>query len=155
MQNAHRQQEVVYQLTQWAEHQDSVRAMLLTSTRASPHAQVDVFSDYDVILVVRDIRPFFENRAWLQDFGQVLVSYWDPIQPKPDYDIEQVSNVIQYVKWHDPVKLDRFGCEYFLPLIEETTHEAQSKQTPQCRANYPHFTASRWEPNGGRDLSRA
>ncbi len=65
MQNAHRQQEVVYQLTQWAEHQDSVRAMLLTSTRASPHAQVDVFSDYDAILVVRDIRPFFENRAWL------------------------------------------------------------------------------------------
>ena len=97
MQNAHRQQEVVYQLTQWAEHQDSVRAMLLTSTRASPHAQVDVFSDYDAILVVRDIRPFFENRAWLQDFGQVLVSYWDPIQPKLEHDIEQVSNVIQYV----------------------------------------------------------
>lgn len=97
MQNAHRQQEVVYQLTQWAKHQDSVRAMLLTSTRASPHAQVDVFSDYDVILVVRDIRPFFENRVWLQDFGQVLVSYWDPIQPKPDYGIEQVRNVIQYV----------------------------------------------------------
>ena len=71
--------------------------MLLTSTRASPHAQVDVFSDYDVILVVRDIRPFFENRAWLQDFGQVLVSYWDPIQPKLEHDIEQVSNVIQYV----------------------------------------------------------
>ena len=56
--------------------------------------------------------------------------------------------------WHDPVKLDRFGCEYFLPLIEETTHEAQSKQTPQRRANCPHFTASRWGPNGGQDLSR-
>ena len=31
--------------------------------------------------------------------------------------------------WHDPFKLDRFGCEYFLLLIGETTHEAQSKQT--------------------------
>ena len=37
--------------------------------------------------------------------------------------------------WHDPVNLDRFGCEYFLPLIEEATHEAQSKQTPQRRPN--------------------
>ena len=31
--------------------------------------------------------------------------------------------------WHDPFKLDRFGCEYFLLLIGETTHEAQGKQT--------------------------
>jgi hypothetical protein len=29
--------------------------------------------------------------------------------------------------WHAPLKLDRFGCEYFLPLIEETTHETESK----------------------------
>ena len=28
--------------------------------------------------------------------------------------------------WHDPLKLDRFGCEYF--LAEEATHEAQGKQ---------------------------
>jgi hypothetical protein len=42
--------------------------------------------------------------------------------------------------WHAPLKLDRFGCEYFLPLIEETTHETESKQTSQRRANYPHFT---------------
>lgn len=103
MQNVHRQQEIVDQLTQWAEYQDSVRAMLLTSTRASPHAQVDIFSDYDVILVVRDIRPFFENRDWLQDFGQVLVSYWDPIKPKLEPDIEQVGNVIYYV---DGLRID-------------------------------------------------
>ena len=31
-------------------------------------------------------------------------------------------------EWHDPFKLDRLGCEYFLFLIDETTHEAQGKQ---------------------------
>ena len=30
--------------------------------------------------------------------------------------------------WHDPLKLDRFDCEYFLFLIDKTTHEAQGKQ---------------------------
>ena len=31
--------------------------------------------------------------------------------------------------WHDPVNLDRFGCEYFLTVSKENTHETQSKQT--------------------------
>jgi aminoglycoside 6-adenylyltransferase len=95
--------DVVRQLTQWAERQNPVRAMLLTSTRADPNAPVDAFSDYDVVLVVQDIHPFFENRSWLQDFGQVLVVYWDPIHPSPDYGVEQVANVALY---EDGLKID-------------------------------------------------
>ena len=49
--------------------------MLLTSTRAVPNAPVDMLSDYDVILIVQDIRPFHEDRRWLEDFGDVLVAY--------------------------------------------------------------------------------
>lgn len=103
MKDTHHARDVIGQLTRWAESQDSVRAMLLTSTRAIPHAHVDVFSDYDVVLVVRDIHPFFEDRTWLQDFGSVLVSYWDPIHPAPEYGIEQAGNVIQYA---DGLKID-------------------------------------------------
>jgi aminoglycoside 6-adenylyltransferase len=95
--------ETILHLKQWAEHQASVRAMLLTSSRANPNASVDVFSDYDVILVVQDIHPFFNDRSWLQDFGEILVAYWDPIHPAPDFGIEKVANVIQYV---DGLKID-------------------------------------------------
>ena len=101
--DAHQARQVIHQLKQWAEHRASVRAMLLTSSRANPHASVDVFSDYDVVLVVLDIHPFFEDKSWLQDFGEVLVVYWDPIHPAPDYGIEQVGNVTQYV---DGLKID-------------------------------------------------
>jgi len=97
------QAKVVRRLIQWAEQQAPVRAMLLTSTRANPNAPVDALSDYDVVLVVQDIHPFFEDRTWLQDFGQVLVVYWDPINPAPGYGIEQVANVIQYA---DGLKID-------------------------------------------------
>jgi aminoglycoside 6-adenylyltransferase len=96
MKDTHHTPDVVRRLIAWAEQQASVRAMLLTSTRANPAAPVDAFSDYDVVLVVTDIHPFFEDRTWLQDFGPVLVVYWDPIHPAPDYGIEQVANVIQY-----------------------------------------------------------
>lgn len=92
----HDPREVVRRLVRWAELKDSVRAMLLTSTRAKPDAPVDALSDYDVVLVVEDIRPFFDDRSWLADFGDVLVAYWDPIYPDPDHGIEQTGNVVQY-----------------------------------------------------------
>ena len=86
---------VIHHLIQWAKQQDSIRAVFLTSTRAIPRAAVDIFSDYDVILVVQNIQPFFEERSWLQDFGAVLVAYWDPIYIDPDYGIEMFGNVTQ------------------------------------------------------------
>jgi aminoglycoside 6-adenylyltransferase len=101
--DTHHADDVVPWLIQWAEQQVLVRAMLLTSTRAIPDAPVDVFSDYDVVLVVQDIHPFYTDRTWLQDFGQVLVVYWDPIYPAPDYGIETFANVTQY---EDGLKID-------------------------------------------------
>jgi aminoglycoside 6-adenylyltransferase len=94
---------IVRQLINWAEQQDAVRAMLLTSTRAIPNAHIDIFSDYDVVLIVQDIHPFIEDKTWLQVFGKVLVTYWDPIHPKPSFGIEQSGNIIQYA---DGLKID-------------------------------------------------
>ena len=103
MRYSHQPPDVISKLVQWAEQRESIRAMLLTSTRAVPTASVDVFSDYDVVLVVKNIRPFFEDRSWLADFGEVLVVYWDPIYTDPDYGIEKTANVTQYV---DGLKID-------------------------------------------------
>jgi aminoglycoside 6-adenylyltransferase len=77
--------------------------MLLTSTRAISGAHLDIFSDYDLVLVVADIQPLFTDRSWLEDFGQVLVAYWDPIEPDDQYGIEESGNVIQYA---DGLKID-------------------------------------------------
>jgi aminoglycoside 6-adenylyltransferase len=74
-----------------------------SSTRAVPNASVDDLSDYDVVLIVNDIQPFYEDRRWLEDFGEVLVVYWDPIYLVPDYGIEVFANVTQYA---DGLKID-------------------------------------------------
>ena len=101
--------QVTAKLIQWAEGRDAIRAMLLTSTRAVPvpNAPVDDFSDYDVVLFVDDIHPFHEQRDWLQDFGEVLVAYWDPIYLDPDFSIEKFGNVTQYA---DGLKIDFTLC---------------------------------------------
>ena len=99
--------QVITKLVQWAEERDTIRAMLLTSTRAIPNATMDEFSDYDVVLFVDDIHPFHEERSWLQDFGEVLVAYWDPIYLDPDYGLEKFGNVTQYA---DGLKIDFTLC---------------------------------------------
>jgi aminoglycoside 6-adenylyltransferase len=95
--------DVIRRLVGWAEQRAAVRAMLLTSTRAVPDAKVDALSDYDVILIVEDVRPFFEDRTWIEDFGEVLVVYWDPLHLAPASELEEVGNVIQY---QDGLKID-------------------------------------------------
>jgi aminoglycoside 6-adenylyltransferase len=70
---------VLERLTQWANRQESIRAMLLYSSRANPAAPVDAFSDYDILLAVTDIHPFHADDRWLEDFGKVLVVFHNPI----------------------------------------------------------------------------
>ncbi len=95
------QDRIIQELVRWAEHRPSVRALLLTSTRTRPEAAVDLFSDYDVILAVTDIGPFFQDRVWLENFGPVLVVYQDPI--KPIYGLGKFAYITQY---EDGLKID-------------------------------------------------
>jgi aminoglycoside 6-adenylyltransferase len=70
---------VINRIVQWGERQPLVRAMLLTSSRANPAAPIDQLSDYDVVVAVTDIRPYLEDDTWLEDFGDVLIVYRDPV----------------------------------------------------------------------------
>ena len=95
--------ETLQRLVDWGTARDAVRAMLLTSTRAVPNGKTDALSDYDVILVVRDVRPFADHRDWLKDFGEVLVAYWDPVALDPETGADTSGNVVQYA---DGLKID-------------------------------------------------
>ena len=87
----------IERLTRWAQARDDVRALILTSTRAIPHARVDAYSDYDVIAVVRDVRPMLADTRWQADFGEVLLAYWDPVTTNPATGAESVSSITQYM----------------------------------------------------------
>ncbi len=85
---------VIKQLVHWAEQQPLVCAVILTSSRAIPHAHTDAFSDYDVILVLREIKSYYEDRSWLETFGSVLALYRDPLIL--DRGLERSAYVTQY-----------------------------------------------------------
>jgi aminoglycoside 6-adenylyltransferase len=120
MSNRLSEDRIIQQLVGWAEGQEEIRAMLLTSTRTKPDAQLDLFSDYDVVLVVTDIHPFYEDRAWLEDFGRVLVLYRDPI--KLDHGVERFAYITQY---EDGLKID-----FTLWPVEMVSRIADEPQLP-------------------------
>jgi aminoglycoside 6-adenylyltransferase len=91
---AERDDNVIGQLNRWADSQDLIRAVILTSSRAIPHGSVDLFSDYDVILAMRSIHPLYADRAWLEVFGPVLAGYRDPIIDENG--LKRSAYVIQY-----------------------------------------------------------
>lgn len=97
--------EVIDRLVRWARPRDAVRAMLLTSTRAIPGGTVDALSDFDIILVLRDIHPFVTDKGWIADLGEVLVAYWDPVEPDTEAGtgIAQSGSIVQYA---DGLKID-------------------------------------------------
>jgi aminoglycoside 6-adenylyltransferase len=69
--------EVVRRLVAWAERDDAIRALVLTSSRARADGSVDPLSDYDVVIAVRDPRAFAEDDAWKSAYGRLLVGWGD------------------------------------------------------------------------------
>jgi aminoglycoside 6-adenylyltransferase len=52
---------------------ERVRAVVLNGSRANPHARRDCFQDFDIVYYVSDVAPFWENRAWIERFGEILI----------------------------------------------------------------------------------
>jgi aminoglycoside 6-adenylyltransferase len=140
---------VLDRLTRWATHHALVRALVLESSRANEQAPLDLFSDYDVLLVVSDVRPFVDDDAWLSDFGPPLVTFHDTKQvegfetfarlvlyadhTKIDYLVWPVSLLHQLVErqalpdvldWGYRALLDKDGLTDGLPAPTRTAHIA-------------------------------
>ena len=135
-------------IIQWAESRNEIRAVLLTSTRAVPGAHVDALSDYDVILVVQSIQPFVEDRTWINDFGDVLVVYWDPIHPDPDFGIDKIANVTQYA---DGLKIDftLWPVSLFEKIVAAPVLPAELDAGYRILLDKDRLTASMQPPTGG------
>src|SRR5262245_23618259 len=84
----------IQRIIDWGNARDDVRAIILTSTFAIPDAPTDVLSDYDPILILTDITPYVEDRAWLGDFGPVLAAWQD--LPGTEDGITTSAYVTQY-----------------------------------------------------------
>lgn len=87
-------------LVAWGNAHLSIRAMLLTSSRARPNGPVDILSDYDVILVVTDAERFGRDDVWLSDYGEPMVRWGDQDE------LHSLTTYFRGVLYEDQVKID-------------------------------------------------
>lgn len=91
---------VISHLMRWAELEQAIRVMLLTSTRARADARVDLLSDYDVLLFVPDATAFAHDTMWLHTFGNILVQFRD------ERERDGVREYTRLVFYADGTKID-------------------------------------------------
>lgn len=80
MANTLREADVLTRITEWASGQENVRAVILESSRTREGAQLDAFSDYDVLLALADTQSFVEDDGWMRAFGEPLVRFRDAFE---------------------------------------------------------------------------
>ncbi|MCI9420785.1 MAG: aminoglycoside 6-adenylyltransferase [Eubacterium sp.] len=53
-----------------AEKDETIRAVLMTGSRANEDCPADVYQDFDIVYFVRDVKPYWDNMTWIKEqFG--------------------------------------------------------------------------------------
>ncbi|MCM1329015.1 MAG: aminoglycoside 6-adenylyltransferase [Ruminococcus sp.] len=51
---------------------ERIRAVYMNGSRTNPNVPRDIFQDYDVVYVVTETKPFYEDKSWIDRFGERL-----------------------------------------------------------------------------------
>ena len=52
---------------------DRIRTVLLNGSRANPNIKPDIFQDFDIVFIVRDINSFLSDHSWTDVFGKRIM----------------------------------------------------------------------------------
>ena len=64
--------EMLKLIVEVAEKDDRIRAVYMNGSRTNKNVKKDIFQDYDIVYVVNETRPFIEDKAWIDIFGERL-----------------------------------------------------------------------------------
>jgi Streptomycin adenylyltransferase len=97
------QDDVLGTLVRGASEDESIRVVILTSSRTDP-ARSDELSDYDVILVVTDAPAFGQQDAWQSGFGVPMVGWGD------ESGLHGIQTYFRLVVYEDETRSDYMIC---------------------------------------------
>lgn len=57
-----------------AKEDPDIRAVLMSGSRANKDCPIDKYQDYDIVYFVRDVQPYWDNMAWIEEkFGKPML----------------------------------------------------------------------------------
>ncbi len=76
-----------------AQSDERIRAVYMNGSRTNVNVPKDIFQDYDVVYVVTDTKPFIEDRAWINGFGEIWFMQY------PDEHLDYPSDKENFYGW--------------------------------------------------------
>lgn len=67
------EQEMFDLILNFARNDESIRAVILNGSRANPNAPKDMFQDFDIACLVKDMKPYVRNASIPPYFGEILI----------------------------------------------------------------------------------
>jgi aminoglycoside 6-adenylyltransferase len=67
------EREMLELIVDTARGDDRIRAVVMSGSRANPHARRDIFQDFDIVYLVTDIDSFRDDHAWMNRFGELMI----------------------------------------------------------------------------------
>ncbi len=100
-------EEMLRLITDTAVGDKNVRAAVLSGSRADISRPKDVYQDYDVTFLVKDLKPYFNNPCFIEKaFGKVLIMQMPDLNDNPDLSLETAEKFTYLSIFEDGVRLD-------------------------------------------------
>ncbi|MCM1123895.1 MAG: aminoglycoside 6-adenylyltransferase [Eubacterium sp.] len=87
-----------------AKADDRIQAVYMNGSRTNANVPKDIFQDYDIVYVVKETKPFIEEKDWIRKFGNVL--YMQYPDENPDYPSDKENHYGWLVQFDDGVRVD-------------------------------------------------
>ena len=84
------EQEMFDLLLNTAKEDERIRAVYMNGSRTNKNAPKDIFQDYDIVYVVTDTKPFIDDKAWIDRFGERLFMQYPDESPNEPADKENL-----------------------------------------------------------------
>lgn len=83
---------------------DRILAVYMNGSRTNVNVPKDIFQDYDIVFVVKETRPFIEDKTWINRFGNIL--YMQYPDEHPDYPSDKENSYGWLMQFDDGVRID-------------------------------------------------
>ncbi|MBO5197336.1 MAG: aminoglycoside 6-adenylyltransferase [Lachnospiraceae bacterium] len=100
-----RTEEEIYELIlRIAQQDEGIRGVYMNGSRTNANAPKDIFQDYDVVYVVKEIKPYIEDKNWIDQFGERL--YMQYPDENPDYPCDKENIYGWLMQFRDGNRID-------------------------------------------------
>lgn len=100
-----RDETTMYQLfMDIANADDRILAVYMNGSRTNPNVPKDIFQDYDIVFVVKETKPFIEDKSWICKFGNILYMQYPDESPNDPSDKENHYGWL--MQFDDGVRVD-------------------------------------------------